>query len=893
MLFSVELLAYLCPLFQSMIMTANEIRKAFLDFFAEKEHKIVPSAPIVNKNDPTLLFTNAGMNQFKDFFLGNKTPDRRRVADTQKCMRVSGKHNDLEDVGRDGTHHTMFEMLGNWSFGDYFKEEAISWSWELLTKRLGIDPEKIYATVFEGAPDEGVPVDDEARNVWLRFLPEDRVLYGNKKDNFWEMGETGPCGPCTEIHVDTRSDEERAKVAGRDLVNVDDSGVVEIWNNVFIQFNRMADGSLENLPERHVDTGMGFERLCMILQGKTATYDTDAFTPILAAIEEHSGHTYGSSYAVDAKSDMAMRVVADHLRSVAFTIADGQLPGNTGAGYVVRRILRRAVRYYFSFLDVKSPFLYKLVEVLVKEMGSAFPELAQQKEQIAKIIEGEEKSFLKTLDKGLSRFAALETKDGVIDGNAAFELYDTFGFPIDLTRLLAEEQGLSVDEPGFELALKAQKDRSRADAAKAVGDWIAVGEDEESVFVGYDHLVVDDARVVKYRTVELKGKPQYQVVLDRTPFYGESGGQAGDKGTLTIDGEDIPVYDTQKENDLTVHLVKKLPETPAGLTIAKVHATNRQATSQHHTAAHLLHAALHKVLGEHAVQKGQDVQAKRVRFDFSHFERPSAEQLQQVEDMVNEKIRQNISLVEQRDVPIAEARESGAMMLFGEKYGDAVRIITFDPDFSSELCGGTHVQRTGELGLFKIDSESSLAAGIRRIEAVVGEAALDKVNTEIATLNEVKGLLKNSQDVVKSVSGLQDENRQLKKELEKLKAAQAGNIKADLLKSVEEVNGVNFLATKVDISDAATIKTLVFQLEKELGNAFILLGSQNEGKALLTLAISKELTESKGLNAGNIIREIAKNIKGGGGGQPFFATAGGKDPNGLDAAIEQAKGFVA
>ncbi|PHI19677.1 alanine--tRNA ligase [Lewinellaceae bacterium SD302] len=870
-------------------MTANEIRRAYLDFFSEQGHKIVPSSPIVNKNDPTLLFTNAGMNQFKDFFLGNKTPDSRRVADTQKCMRVSGKHNDLEDVGRDGTHHTMFEMLGNWSFGDYFKEEAITWSWKLLTERLGIDPELIYATVFEGASEEGVPRDDEAKQVWLKFLPEERILLGNKKDNFWEMGETGPCGPCTEIHVDTRSREERLKVNGRDLVNIDDSGVVEIWNNVFIQFNRLADGSLENLPERHVDTGMGFERLCMILQGKQATYDTDIFTPILSQIEELSGHKYGGSYATEAKADMAMRVVADHLRAVAFTIADGQLPSNTGAGYVVRRILRRAVRYYFSFLDVKSPFLFKLIPMLVNEMGAAFPELAQQKDQIAKIIEGEEKSFLQTLDKGLSRFADLEAKDGVIDGAAAFELYDTFGFPIDLTRLLAEEQGKRVDEAGFETALKAQKDRSKADAAKSVGDWISVGEDVESVFIGYDQLEADDARITKYRTVELKGKPQYQVVLDRTPFYGESGGQAGDKGTLTVDGEDIPVYDTQKENDLTIHLVKKLPETPDGLVIAKVHAGNRQATSQHHTAAHLLHAALHEVLGKHAVQKGQDVRSKRVRFDFSHFERPSTEELQRVEDLVNEKIRQNIPLIERRDVPIAEAKESGAMMLFGEKYGDSVRIITFDPEFSSELCGGTHVPHTGELGLFKIDSESSLAAGIRRIEAVVGEVALAKVNGEMDTLVELRGLLKNSQDVVKSVASLQDENRQLKKELEKLKAAQAGNLKGELLKSVEVINGVNVIATRVDISDAATIKTMVFNLEKELGDAFILIGSENDGKPMLTLSISKELTESKELHAGNIIREIARNIKGGGGGQPFFATAGGKDAGGLDAAIAAGK----
>ncbi|MEM9835573.1 MAG: alanine--tRNA ligase [Bacteroidota bacterium] len=871
-------------------MTANEIRRAFLDFFAEQDHKIVPSAPIVNKNDPTLLFVNAGMNQFKDYFLGNKTPDHRRIADTQKCMRVSGKHNDLEDVGRDGTHHTMFEMLGNWSFGDYFKEEAITWSWKFLTERLGIDPNIIYATVFEGAPDEGVPMDEEAKQIWLRFLPEDRVLLGNKKDNFWEMGETGPCGPCTEIHVDLRSAEAKSQTPGRELVNVDDSGVVEIWNNVFIQFNRMADGKLAELPEKHVDTGMGFERLCMVLQGKDATYDTDLFTPIISEIERLSGKKYTGSYAPEAKSDMAMRVVADHLRSVAFTIADGQLPSNTGAGYVVRRILRRAVRYYFSFLDVKTPFIHQLIPALNKEMGSAFPELAQQYQQIARIIEGEEKSFLQTLENGLSRFAALEATDGVIDGRDAFELYDTFGFPIDLTRLLAAENQLSVDEVAFEAALAEQKERSRQDAAKAVGDWIVLDDAAETTFLGYDQLTVEDAKITKYRTVELKGKPQYQIVIDRTPFYGESGGQAGDKGQLIVDGEELAVYDTQKENDLIIHLVNKLPETPNGLTIARVNPSNRLATSQHHTAAHLLHAALQEVLGDHAVQKGQDVQAKRVRFDFSHFDRPTSEELAKIETLVNQKVRENIPLQERRAVPIEEAKASGAMMLFGEKYGESVRIITFDPAFSSELCGGTHVQHTGELGLFKIDSESSLAAGIRRIEAVVGESAMAKVNDEMATLSEVRSLLKGSQNVVKSLHNLQDENRQLKKELEQLKAAQAQNIKGELKKKFTEVNGVNFLAEKIDLSDAAAIKSLAFQLEKEVGKAFVLLGSENEGKALLTLAISKEL--NKELNAGKIIREIAKNIQGGGGGQPFFATAGGKNPQGIAAALAAAKDLL-
>jgi alanyl-tRNA synthetase len=868
-------------------MTAAQIRQAFLDFFRDKDHKIVPSAPIVNKDDPSLMFTNAGMNQFKDFFLGDKTPDRRRIADTQKCMRVSGKHNDLEDVGRDGTHHTMFEMLGNWSIGDYFKAEAIAWSWEFLTKTMGLDPECLYATIFEGAPEEHVPRDDEAYAEWLKVLPADRILEGNKKDNFWEMGDTGPCGPCTEIHYDTRSPEERAKINGRDLVNIDDSGVVEIWNNVFIQFNRKADGSLEPLPEKHVDTGMGFERLCMILQGKTATYDTDVFTPILGEIERLTGKTYGGSYAADAKADMAMRVIADHLRSVAFTIADGQLPGSGGAGYVVRRILRRAVRYAYSFLDQKTPFINKLMTVLVREMGDAFPELKEQEQQITRIIESEEKSFLNTLENGLTRFANLEPKDGVISGEDAFQLYDTFGFPIDLTRLLAEEQGLKVDETGFEAALAEQKARARKDAAKEVGDWTVLS-DEDSTFIGYDYLSDAGARITKYRTVKVKDKPQFHVVLDRTPFYGESGGQAGDTGSLQVGDETIFVTNTIKENDLTVHIVNKLPETPDADVIATVNEDKRRATCQNHTAAHLLHAALQEVLGDHAVQKGQDLGPTKLRFDYSHFDRTTDDELEKIELLVNAKIRENIPLIERREVPLAEARASGAMMLFGEKYGDHVRIITFDPDFSTELCGGTHVKQTGEVGLFKITSESSLAAGIRRIEAVTALKAEWFVRGRLAALEDIKDLVKGS-DPIAAVAKLQDENRSLKKELEKLQAAQASNLKGDLEKAFEEVNGINFLAAKVPISDAAAIKTLAFQLTGENENAFVLLGSENEGKALLTLAISKGLTEAKALNAGAMIRELAKNIKGGGGGQPFFATAGGKDPGGIKLALKQAR----
>jgi alanyl-tRNA synthetase len=869
-------------------MTSAEIRQAYLDFFRSKDHKIVPSAPIVNKDDPSLMFTNAGMNQFKDFFLGDKTPDRRRIADTQKCMRVSGKHNDLEDVGRDGTHHTMFEMLGNWSIGDYFKEEAIAWSYEFLTDKMGVDPERIYATIFEGDESDGIPRDGEAYTEWKKVLPAERILEGNKKDNFWEMGETGPCGPASEIHFDMRSDEERAKVSGRDLVNIDDSGVVEIWNNVFIQFNRKSDGSLENLPERHVDTGMGFERLCMVMQNKEATYDTDVFTPILSEIERLTGKAYGGSYAPDAKADMAMRVIADHLRAVAFTIADGQLPGSGGAGYVVRRILRRAVRYAYSFLDQKTPFINKLMKVLVQEMGDAFPELKGQEEQIKRIIESEEKSFLQTLENGLTRFADLDSKDGVIGGKDVFELYDTFGFPIDLTRLLAEEQNLSIDEDGFNTALAEQKARSRKDAAKEVGDWTVLS-DEDSVFIGFDYLSDAGAKITKYRTVKVKDKPQYHIVLDRTPFYGESGGQAGDTGLLTVGGQKISVLDTIKENDLTVHIVKKLPDNPDADVVAQVREDDRQSTSSNHTAAHLIHAALHEVLGAHAIQKGQDVRAKRMRFDFSHYDAMTDEEVSRVEKLVNEKIRKNIPLLEQRDVPIAEARTSGAMMLFGEKYGDAVRIITFDPDFSSELCGGTHVKHTGELGFCKIIAEGGVAAGIRRIEAVTGEGALAYVDERLASLAEIRALVKGSSNPVKSVTDLQDDNRALKKELEKMQAAAAGNIKGDLEKAFETINGVNFLAAKVPLTDAAAIKSLAFQLTGENPNSFVLLGSEADGKALLTLALSKDLADKGELNAGTMIRGLAKHIKGGGGGQPFFATAGGKDPGGLAAALAAAK----
>lgn len=864
-------------------MKANDIRKAFLDFFAEKQHKIVRSAPIVLRNDPTLMFTNAGMNQFKDYFIGNKAADAKRVVDTQKCMRVSGKHNDLEDVGMDGTHHTMFEMLGNWSFGDYFKEEAIAWSWELLTERFGIPKDRIYASVFGGDKAENLPSDEEAREIWKKFLSADRIIDGDKSDNFWEMGDTGPCGPCTEIHIDTRSDEERAKNPGVNLVNVDDSGVVEIWNNVFIQFNRKADGSLETLPEQHVDTGMGFERLCMILQNKTATYDTDIFSPLIQFIEKESGHKYGFSYDASAKSDIAMRVIADHIRAVSFTIADGQLPDNGGAGYVIRRILRRAVRYYYSFLGIKEPFLYKLLPILSREMGDSFPELKAQGALIAGIVESEEKSFLNTLENGLKRFASLNVKDNIIAGKDAFELYDTFGFPIDLTRLMAREQGFEIDNKGFETALEEQKTRSRADAAKEVGDWKNI-TDGEVAFVGYDQLTVENTVVLKHRTIVVKKKNQYQIVLALTPFYAESGGQAGDTGHLLFGNEKIRVFDTQKENDLIIHIVEKLPTSMNTAVTAAVDATKRGSTSKNHTAVHLMHSALHAIVGDHALQKGQSVDHKRLRFDFSHYQKVSDDELAQIEQMVNQKIRQNIALDERRDVPIAEAEAMGAMMLFGEKYGDTVRVITYDEDFSQELCGGTHVPATGEIGLFKIVSESGISAGIRRLEAVTADNAEGFVNKQLAELAAVRALLK-AQDLSKGVTSLQEENKALKRQVEQLLAAQAANLKTELKQQFIEKDGINILAKKLPISDAGAVKTLAFQLEKETENAVILFGSVNNNKPLLTLMINTDLAASKGLNAGQIIRELAKEIKGGGGGQAHFATAGGKDAGGLDTAI--------
>jgi alanyl-tRNA synthetase len=870
------------------MMTSREIRQKFLDFFESKQHKIVPSAPIVVKGDPTLMFTNAGMNQFKDYFLGNKQSEVSRIADTQKCLRVSGKHNDLEEVGRDSYHHTMFEMLGNWSFGDYFKKEAINWAWELLTEVYGLPKDRLYVSVFKGEESEGLEPDEEAADFWKQYVPADRILYFDKKDNFWEMGDTGPCGPCSEIHVDLRSDEDRAKTPGQQLVNADSPEVIEIWNLVFIQFNRKADGSLEELPAKHVDTGMGFERLTMALQGKKSNYDTDIFSPFIEFIEKESGKKYTGSYAHDAMSDIAMRVISDHIRAVSFTIADGELPSNTGAGYVIRRILRRAVRYYYSFLDINEPFLYKLIPLLAKNFNDVFPELAKQEDFVTKVILEEEKSFLRTLEEGLKRFETIDQTGGVVDGKAAFELYDTYGFPIDLTRLMATEKGWTLDEKGFNEALEAQKARSRADAQKETGDWTTILDNPSVEFVGYDDLTVSDANVIKYRTVKVKGKPQFQLVLNRTPFYAESGGQAGDTGLLTFDDEKIKVLDTQKENDLIIHVVDKFPVNLNGNVTAAVDATKRQSTSSNHSATHLMHAALHKILGNHATQRGQNVDDKRLRFDFSHFQKMSEDELKAVENMVNEKVRQNIALEEDRNVPIAEAEKMGAMMLFGEKYGEEVRVITFDKDFSRELCGGTHVPSTGEIGLFKIVAEGAVAAGVRRIEAVTGAEADAFMRNEMEELEEVRALFPNPKNLAKQVADLQEENKALKKQIEKFVAEQASGLQKDLQSKFVDRDSYKLLTSVVNLDDAGAIKTLAYNLEKDAGDCVIVFGAEIGGKPRLFVLVSKSLIDAKGYNAGNTVRELAKNIKGGGGGQPFYAEAGGADASGLENAMKQA-----
>lgn len=871
-------------------MRSREIRHKFLEFFASKGHKIVPSAPLVNKNDPTLMFTNAGMNQFKDYFLGNRVPDARRVADTQKCLRVSGKHNDLEDVGFDGTHHTMFEMLGNWSFGDYFKKEAIDWSWEFLTKVCQIPQDRLYATVFGGDEKEDLARDHESLELWLNHVPQNRIVFGNKKDNFWEMGDTGPCGPSTEIHVDLRSDEERNAIKGETLVNMDHPLVVEIWNNVFIQFNRKVNGTLDVLPEKHVDTGMGFERLCMVLQNKNKSYDTDVFMPMIEYVESRTGIKYTGNYERSAKSDVAMRVIVDHIRAVAFTIADGELPSNTGAGYVIRRILRRAVRYYYSFLNVKEPFLYALVHLLAEEFEGVFPELNAQRDFVSKVVLEEEKSFLKTLQGGLNRLDSLELKDGKIDGKTAFELYDTYGFPIDLTILIANEKAWTVDEVGFQKALEEQKARSRADAQKEVGDWVEILNHPDCEFVGYDKLVVEHARITKFRSSASKGKEVFHIVLDKTPFYAESGGQAGDKGIFISGKETIQIIDTKKENDLIIHISETMPADVSLPVVATVNENLRVATSNNHSAVHLMHAALHRVIGKHALQKGQDVNDQKLRFDFSHFQKLSESELKAIENMVNDKIRENIVLEENRNMPIEEARNLGAMMLFGEKYGEFVRVVSFDPAFSTELCGGTHVPQTGQIGLFKIVSEGAVAAGVRRIEAVTSAKAQQIVDQQIETLDAIKDLLKNPVSPTKAVADLLDENKKLHKEMEQLQTKLASFIKSDLKASFEKTADYNYLISEINISDPKAVKDLAYQLEKEIGNSVIVFGSVQEGKPLITVIVSENLVSK--FHAGQMVKTLSSYIKGGGGGQAFFATAGGSDASGLAMALDKAREII-
>ncbi len=873
-------------------MEAKQIRDTFFTFFEDKGHKIVPSAPIVVKNDPTLMFTNAGMNQFKDFFLGTKRPEVTRIADTQKCLRVSGKHNDLEEVGRDSYHHTMFEMLGNWSFGDYFKEEAIAWAWELLTEIYGLEKERLYVTVFGGDEHEGLGKDTEAAEFWEKWVPKERILYFGKKDNFWEMGDTGPCGPCSEIHIDLRSDAERAKSSAADLVNADDPMVVEIWNLVFIQFNRRADKSLEELPDKHVDTGMGFERLAMAMQAKTANYDTDIFSPFIKQIEADTGVTYTGKYDDSSKTDIAMRVIVDHIRAVSFAIADGEMPSNNGAGYVIRRILRRAVRYYYSFLDQKEPYLHTLIPMLSERFADVFPELNAQLGFVQKVILEEEKSFLKTLAGGLKRLDLLEVENKQISGQQSFELYDTYGFPLDLTLLIASEKGYTVDEVGFNAALQEQKERGRKDAQRETGDWEIVDADLDVDFIGYDYANNTDAKILRYRTVKVKDKDQFHLVLNKTPFYPEGGGQVGDTGHLMVGDEKIHVIDTKKENDLIIHYVDKLPTAKTATVSGFINKEKRKLTQNNHTATHLMHAALREVLGTHVQQKGSLVRQDVLRFDFSHFQKMTDEEIKKVEQIVNRKIRENIALQEFRSIPIQEAKDAGAMMLFGEKYGDFVRMITFDRDFSNELCGGCHVKSTGEIGLFLIKSESAIAAGVRRIEALTADAAEAYVSDQMHELSEIKALFKNPKHTVKNISDLQEENKGLKKQLEELNVLKASALQKELSSKVQQINGVNFINEHIELDDSKVAKTLVTNLEKSLGDAVVLLSMNANGKVQLMLQISKSLIESKDLHAGNIIREISKHINGGGGGQDFFATAGGSKPDGAAAAHDAMKKIV-
>lgn len=861
---------------------------------------IVPSAPLVLKNDPTLLFTNSGMVQFKDNFLGNATPKSPRIADTQKCLRVSGKHNDLEEVGIDTYHHTMFEMLGNWSFGDYFKKDAIAWAWELLTEEYKLPKDRLYVTVFGGDKGDNLPVDEEAKNLWKTFIDENRILHGSKKDNFWEMGESGPCGPCSEIHVDLRSEEEVKKVPGKDLVNNDHPQVVEIWNLVFMEFNRKADGSLEKLPAQHVDTGMGFERLCMAIQGKTSNYDTDVFQPLITFI----GEAANIKYKADEKTDIAMRVMADHVRAVSFAICDGQLPSNTGAGYVIRRILRRAVRYGFTFLNFKEPFLYKLVPVLANQLKDVFTELKAQEDYVSKVIFEEEASFLRTLEKGIVMLEDIFNKhrvekvfkgnsslEDIVPGEVAFTLYDTFGFPLDLTSLIARERAFSVDEAGFEAEMKKQKDRSKAAASKETGDWIVVGDDVKTEFTGYDSLE-EDVKLVKYRVIKQKNKEQFQLVFNKTPFYAESGGQVGDTGFIESANEKIFIVDTKKENELIVHFSEKLPESLTAAFHAVVKRDTRRQSMNNHSATHLLHAALRHVLGKHVEQKGSLVNDKLLRFDFSHFAAMTSEEIQKVEDIVNQKVRENIELDEKRNVPIEQAKSLGAMALFGEKYGDFVRVITFDPKFSVELCGGTHVRATGNIGLFKITSESSVAAGVRRIEAITADAAEAFVRSEVLLLDEVRSLLKNPKDVSAAVKALAEEKHALEKKLEAFYQEKANQIKDVLVTKATKGTGKTIILEKVSVPNADALKNIAYALRNQFDDLLLILAAEVEGKPNVCVMVGEKLAEAKSYHAGNMVKELAKEIDGGGGGQPFFATAGGKNLAGLDSVLVKAKEMI-
>ncbi|MFN6086044.1 MAG: alanine--tRNA ligase [Fluviicola sp.] len=869
-------------------MTVHEIRKQFFDFFASKQHDIVPSASMVVKNDPTLMFTNAGMNQFKDFFLGNAVPKNKRVANSQKCLRVSGKHNDLEEVGVDTYHHTMFEMLGNWSFGDYFKEDAIKWAWELLTEVYKIPKDRLYVTVFEGDEKDGVPRDQESYDIWKKLIAEDRIILASKKDNFWEMGDTGPCGPCTEIHVDNRPEAERLKTDGKQFVNEDHPQVIEIWNNVFMQFNRKADGSLEKLPATHVDTGMGLERLAMTLQGKTSNYDIDLFQSLIKHLEKVSGKTYGQ----DETTDIALRVIADHVRAISFSIADGQLPSNTGAGYVIRRILRRAVRYGYQTLGLKEPFICDLSEVLASIMGDPFTELKNQGELVKRVIREEELSFFRTLEQGIKRIenslTQAKNNNNILEGAVAFELYDTYGFPFDLTCLIARENNISVDEKGFETELQAQKDRARSASAMETGDWVQLLPDQEVQFVGYDNNTAD-VSIVKHRKVSQKGKTFYQLVLNQTPFYPEGGGQVGDTGTLNSDKNSIHIFDTKKENNLIIHLAEELPTDLAASYTATINSKKRKLTTANHSATHLLHHALRTVLGTHVEQKGSLVNSDYLRFDFSHFSKVTDEEIKQIETLVSNAIKENIRLEEDRAATMEKAQEMGAMALFGEKYGDKVRIVKFGD--SVELCGGTHVQSTGEIGLFKLKSESAVAAGIRRVEAITSDAVEAFYAQQEEKYDAINELLKNPKDIVKSVDDLIQKNSLLQKQIEQFKKDQARLVKAELKAKVETKEGYSFLEAELNLN-AGSVKDILFQLKSEFPNFVGIIGSKEEDNCAVSVIIDEELSKAKNWNAGAIVKAVAQHIQGGGGGQAFYATAGGKNPAGIQKALSEARNLL-